>query len=96
MSRFATGSKTSASDEPMTDEDAAIAELARASKVVFSTLQPPLSWPNTRLISDDAVEAVAAMKQEGASPMHTLGSLTCAGRSSRQAWWTVSAWSSSP
>ena len=77
MSGFATGSKASASDEPMTDEDAAIAELARASKVVFSsTLQPPLSWPNTRLISGDAVEVVAAMKQDGTSPMRTLGSLT--------------------
>ena len=61
----------------MTDEGAAIAELARASKIVFSTaLQPPLSWPNTRLISGDAVEAVAAMKQDGTSPMRTLGSLT--------------------
>ena len=97
MSGFATESKASASDEPMTDEGAAIAELATASKVVFSsTLKPQLSWPNTRLISGDAVEAVAAMKQDGTSPMRTLGSLTCAGRSSRQAWWTVSAWSSSP
>ena len=61
----------------MTDERGAIAELARASKVVFSsTLQTPLSWPNTRLISGDAVEAVAAMKQDGTSPMRTLGSLT--------------------
>jgi dihydrofolate reductase len=76
MSGFATESKASAADEPMTDEGAAIAELARASKVVFSsTLQPPLSWPNTRLISGDAVEAVAAMKQDGTSPMRTLGSL---------------------
>jgi dihydrofolate reductase len=43
--------------------------------VFFSTLQPPLAWPNTRLISGDAVEAVAAMKQDGTSPMRTLGSL---------------------
>src|SRR5437870_13878756 len=77
MSGFAAESKASASDEPMTDEGAAIAELAGASKIVFSTaLQPPLSWPNTRLISGDAVEAVAAMKQDGTSPMRTLGSLT--------------------
>src|SRR5438552_3365726 len=76
MSGFATESKAPASDEPMTDEGAAIAELATASKVVFSsTLKPPLSWPNTRLISGDAVEAVAAMKQDGTSPMRTLGSL---------------------
>src|SRR5512132_1487936 len=76
MSGFATESKASASDEPMTDEGTAIAELARASKVVFSsTLQPPLSWPNTRLVSGDVLEAVAAMKQDGTSPMRTLGSL---------------------
>lgn len=41
------------------DEDAAMAELTEASKVVFSsTLQPPFSWPNTRLVSGDVVEAV--------------------------------------
>ena len=77
MSGFATESKASASGEPMTGEGAAIAELARASKIVFSTaMQPPLSWPNTRLISGGAVETVATMKQDGTSPMRTLGSLT--------------------
>jgi dihydrofolate reductase len=77
MSGFATESEASASDETMTDEDATMAELARASKVVFSsTLQAPLAWANTRLISGDAVEAVAAMKHDGTSPMRTLGSLT--------------------
>jgi dihydrofolate reductase len=39
-------------------------------------LQPPLSWPNTRLISEDATEAVRRMKQEGSSPMRTLGSVS--------------------
>jgi len=74
MSGFAT--EFEASDEPMTDEGAAITELARADKVVFSsTLQPPLAWPNSRL-SGDAVEAVAAMKQDDAVPMRTLGSVT--------------------
>ncbi|MBD0328669.1 MAG: dihydrofolate reductase family protein [Thermoleophilia bacterium] len=59
------------------EEDAATAGLARTSKVVFSsTLQAPLAWANTRLVSADAVEAVAAMKRDGASPMRTLGSLT--------------------
>ncbi len=59
------------------DEDAATAELTNASKVVFSsTLEEPLSWANTRLVSGDAVEAVAAMKRDGASPMRTIGSLT--------------------
>jgi dihydrofolate reductase len=59
------------------DEDAATAELTNASKVVFSsTLEPPLAWANTRLISGDAVAAVREMKQEGDRPMRTLGSLS--------------------
>ncbi len=59
------------------NEDATMDELANASKVVFSsTLQSPLAWPNTRLISEDAVEAVREMKREGNSPMRTLGSLS--------------------
>src|SRR3989475_12379665 len=70
MSGFATESKASASDEPMSDEGAAIAELATASKVVFSsTLKPPVSWPNTRLIGADAVEAGSLMNQGGNSPL---------------------------
>ena len=77
MSGFAAESKPSETDETPTDEDAATAELAAASKVVFSsTLQPPLFWPNTRLINGDAVEAVRVMKREGTSPMRTLGSLS--------------------
>ena len=66
------------SEGTLTDEeDAATAELARTSKVVFSsTLEPPLAWANTRLVSGDAVEAVAAMKEDGSGPMRTLGSLT--------------------
>jgi dihydrofolate reductase len=75
MSGFAADAE--ASDSGETDEDAATSELARASKVVFSsTLEPPLSWPNTRLVDGDAVEAVAAMKQDDTGPMRTLGSLS--------------------
>jgi dihydrofolate reductase len=59
------------------DEEASMSELANAAKVVFSsTLQPPLSWPNTRLISTDAVEAVRQMKREGNSSMRTVGSIS--------------------
>jgi dihydrofolate reductase len=59
------------------DEQASIDELATAQKVVFSsTLQAPLPWANTQLVSGDAVEAVRAMKRDGSSPMCTLGSLT--------------------
>jgi dihydrofolate reductase len=59
------------------DEGAAMAELANAPKVVFSsTLQPPLPWPNTRLISEDAIETVREMKQGDNNSMRTLGSLS--------------------
>ena len=76
MSGFAAKAEVSESEEP-TEEDAAIAELSRVPKVVFSsTLQPPLSWANTQLVSGDVVEAVGAMKQDGPGPMVTLGSLT--------------------
>lgn len=51
--------------------------LAGLSKVVFSSsLKEPLSWPNTRLITGDAVAAVADMKANGTESMRTLGSLT--------------------
>jgi dihydrofolate reductase len=61
-----------AEGEPDTDQ------LAGMSKVVFSTtLKEPLTWPNTRLVNDDAVEAVRKMKDEDGSPsMRTIGSLT--------------------
>jgi dihydrofolate reductase len=75
MSGFANEFEASGSEQP-TDEEAAIAELGQASKVVFSsTLQPPLAWPNTRLVSGDAIQAVEEMKREGTSSMVTLGSL---------------------
>jgi dihydrofolate reductase len=72
MSGFASAAETL---EP--DEQVASNELTRAAKVVFSsTLQAPLPWANTRLIDGDAVEAVQEMKQEGNSPMRTIGSLS--------------------
>jgi len=51
--------------------------LASLSKVVFSsTLTEPLTWPNTRLISGDAVEAVRELKVDGSEAMRTLGSVS--------------------
>jgi dihydrofolate reductase len=59
-----------AQGEPGTDV------LAGMPKVVFSsTLQEPLSWPNTRLVARDAVEAVREMKATGSTAMRTIGSL---------------------
>jgi dihydrofolate reductase len=97
MSGFAAENEAADSDEPSTDEEAAIAELAGAPKFLFSsTLKPPLAWPNTGLINGDAVEAVAAMKQDGTSPMRTLGSLSLCRSLLEADLVTVSASSSSP
>ena len=77
MYGFTAEAVTSEPDETTTDEGESIAELTQASKVVFSTtLQPPLSWANTQLISENAIEAVREMKREGNRPMRTIGSLT--------------------
>lgn len=60
-----------AAGEPFTDA------LAGLPKVVFSSaLTEPLTWPNTRLVPHDPVEAVREMKDNGAESMRTLGSLT--------------------
>lgn len=51
--------------------------LAEKPKIVFSsTLTEPLSWPNTKLVARDAVEAVRDMKDKSTESMRTLGSLT--------------------
>jgi dihydrofolate reductase len=51
--------------------------LTRLSKMVFSaSLTEPLSWPNTTLVTRDAVEAVREMKRSGAPSMRTIGSLS--------------------
>ena len=43
--------------------------------IFSSTLTEPLVWPNARLVTTDAVEAVRAMKVEGDLPLRTLGSV---------------------
>jgi dihydrofolate reductase len=51
--------------------------LAEMSKVVFSTtLSEPLSWANTQLVAQDAVESVREMKVKATKSMRTIGSLT--------------------
>jgi dihydrofolate reductase len=61
-----------AQGEPGTDE------LAGLPKIVFSsTLKAPLTWPNTQLVTQDAVEFVRERKaRPGAGSMRTMGSLT--------------------
>jgi dihydrofolate reductase len=64
-------SALAADGEPGTDA------LAGLSKIVFSsTLTEPLSWANTQLVTQDAVEAVREMKDNGIESMRTMGSLT--------------------
>ncbi|MGP5126524.1 dihydrofolate reductase family protein [Brachybacterium tyrofermentans] len=58
------------------EEKASFEEMAQLPKVVFSsTLQEPLAWPNTTLISADAVEAVRELKQTSSLPLTTVGSI---------------------
>jgi dihydrofolate reductase len=57
-------------------DEAGMPGLTAQPKVVFSsTLEGPLPWANTELVSGDAVEAVRAMKLHARVPMRTLGSL---------------------
>src|SRR3954452_12270084 len=56
-------------------DDPTFARMAEIPKVVFSkTLNPPLSWVNTR-IERDMVPALRAMKADG-PPIRTMGSVS--------------------
>ena len=73
MSEEAAAEGSGFSDE----EGAALTGLDAVPKVVFSsTLQEPLTWPNSELVTGDAVEAVAEMKRTRAGTLSTLGSLS--------------------
>ncbi|MFJ4229283.1 dihydrofolate reductase family protein [Paenarthrobacter nicotinovorans] len=59
------------------EEGDSLAGLAAVPKIIFSsTLQEPLAWPNSELISGDAVEAVKELKQTRTGTLSTLGSLS--------------------
>ena len=77
MSGFAAGESPAGTDEFTADEEASVGGLTRASKVVFSTsLEEPLAWANTKLVRDDAVEAVRGMKEDGSGLISTIGSIS--------------------
>ena len=77
MSGFAGGEIPAGHDEFTADEEASVDELTQASKVVFSsTLEEPLTWANSTLVRDDAVEAVRAMKAQDSGLLSTIGSLS--------------------
>jgi dihydrofolate reductase len=77
MSGFAAGEMPEGTEEFNEDEEASIGGLTGATKIVFSsTLDDPLTWANSTLVRDDAVETVRAMKQEGSGILSTIGSLS--------------------
>ena len=76
MSGFAAGEVPNGQDEFRPEEEASVDELTQASKVVFSSLEEPLTWANSTLVRDDAVEAVRAMKSSGSGLLSTIGSLS--------------------
>jgi dihydrofolate reductase len=59
------------------EEGSSLTGLAAVPKIVFSsTLRAPLAWPNSTLVTGDAVEAVEEMKRTATGPFSTLGSLS--------------------
>jgi dihydrofolate reductase len=77
MSGFAAGETPAGQDEFNADEAASDNGLTQASKMVFSTsLEEPLTWANSSLVRDDAVEAVRAMKAHGSGLLSTIGSVS--------------------
>jgi dihydrofolate reductase len=77
MSGFAAGETPTGQEEFNADEEASVDGLTQASKVVFSTsLEEPLTWANSTLVRDDAVEAVRTMKSHGSDLMSTIGSIS--------------------
>jgi len=77
MSGFAAGEVPPGTDEFRADEEASVDGLTQASKVVFSaSLEEPLTWANTTLVRDEAVDVVRAMKEDGSGVLSTLGSIS--------------------
>ena len=77
MSGFAAGQVPDGQDEFRPEEEASMDELTRAPKVVFSSsLEEPLTWANSTLVRDDAVETVRAMKANDPGILSTIGSLS--------------------
>lgn len=75
--RLMSGFAGQAAGELRDEEAGSMDELTRTSKAVFSsTLEAPLSWANSRLVSGDAVEAVREMKRDGDTELRTIGSLS--------------------
>jgi dihydrofolate reductase len=58
-------------------DDPTFPRMTAIPKFVFSsTLEPPLTWDNTTLVSGDAVAEVRRLKEESDRPIVTIGSLS--------------------
>ena len=60
----------------MVTDDWGIRMVSLPAIVVSSTLEEPLDWPNGIVISGDAVEVVARLKEESEVPLRSHGSLS--------------------
>ena len=64
-------------DLPESEFDPVNARMASLpTTVVSTTLEAPLAWPNATLVSGDAIEVVAKLKQESGVPLLSHGSLS--------------------
>jgi len=75
MSAQAAANRSGFSEE----EGASLTGLSAVPKIVFSSsLQSPLDWPNSTLVTGDAVDTVRELKRKGTGPLSTLGSISLA------------------
>ena len=65
------GAEESAADDPL-----AIRMRNMPTTVVSTTLEGPLDWPDGTVVSGDAVEVVARLKEESEVPLRSHGSLS--------------------
>lgn len=49
---------------------------ARRKVVISRTLEEPLTWPNSQLIAEDALDAVPRLKAESSVPLRSHGSIS--------------------
>jgi dihydrofolate reductase len=77
MSGFAAGQLPDGQDELRAEEAGSIDGLTQARKIVFSaSLDAPLTWANSTLVGDDALEVVRGMKKSERGILSTIGSLS--------------------
>jgi len=50
--------------------------MSMPATVVSTTLEGPLNWPNATVVSGDAVDVVARLKEESEVPLRSHGSLS--------------------